>query len=231
MTAQTAQSFVAYYRVSTQKQGRSGLGLEAQKADVAQYVRRNGGKLVAEFQEVESGRRADRPQLALALERCRLTRAVLVVAKLDRLTRDTGFLAKLRDSKVPFVAVDNPHANALTVTILIAVAEEERRLASVRTKAALAAAKARGVRLGNPLGSAAFGERSRAGAREALQRKADAFAQSLSSIVHPLRDAGLSLHAIARHLNEQGIVPQYGRTWRPCGVRRILTRLERQTTI
>ncbi len=227
MTAQTApQSFVAYYRVSTQKQGRSGLGLEAQKADVQRFVAANGGRVVAEFQEVESGRKADRPQLSLALERCRLTRATLCVAKLDRLTRDTGFLAKLRDSKVDFVAVDNPHATPLTVTILIAVAEEERRLASVRTKAALQAAKARGVRLGNPMGAAAFGARSRAGAREALKSKADGFALSLSGIVRPLRDAGLSFHAIAQSLNEQGIVTQRGKAWRPCGVRRILERLK-----
>ncbi len=228
MTAQTAKGFVAYYRVSTQKQGRSGLGIEAQKADVARFVAQNGGKVVAEYQEIESGRRADRPQLALALERCRLTRSTLCVAKLDRLTRDSGFLAKLRDSKVDFVAADNPYATPLTVTILIAVAEEERRLASVRTKEALAAAKTRGVRLGNPLGSAAFGVRSRAGAREALKSKADGFALSLSGIVRPLWDAGLSLHAIAKSLNEQGIVTQYGKTWRPCSVRRILNRLERE---
>ncbi len=229
MTAQTAKSYVAYYRVSTQKQGRSGIGIEAKKEEVQRFIVANGGKVVAEYQEVESGKRADRPQLALALERCRLTRATLCVAKLDRLTRDTGFLAKLRDSRVSFIAVDNPHANALTVTILIAVAEEERRLASVRTKEALAAAKARGVRLGNPLGAAAFGARSRAGAKEALKAKADAFAQSLSSIVRPLRDAGLSLHAIAQSLNGEGIVTQCGKGWRPCGIKRILERLERIT--
>ncbi len=226
MTAQTAKGFVAYYRVSTQKQGRSGLGIEAQKADVQRFIAQNGGKVIAEYQEVESGKRSDRPQLALALERCRLTRATLCVAKLDRLTRDSGFLAKLRDSKVNFVAVDNPHATPLTVTILIAVAEEERRLASVRTKAALAAAKARGVRLGNPLGAAAFGSRSRAGAGDALTAKANAYAQSLSGIVRPLRDAGLSLYAIAQRLNELGIVTQRGNAWRPCGVRRILKRLQ-----
>lgn len=225
MTAQNAPRYVAYYRVSTQKQGKSGLGLEAQKEAVAQHVRRDGGKVVAEFREVESGKRADRPQLALALERCRLTRAVLVVAKLDRLTRDVAFLCRLRDSGVDFVAVDNPHATPLTVTILIAVAEEERRLASVRTKAALQAAKARGVKLGNPNGAQAFGARSRAGAVEALKAKADSFAQSLSGIVRPLLEAGLSLRKVAERLNAEGIVTAQGKAWQANSVKRLADRL------
>ena len=226
MTAQNApQSFVAYYRVSTQKQGKSGLGIEAQKAAVAQYVSRNGGKVAAEFQEVESGKRSDRPQLALALERCRLTRSTLIVAKLDRLTRDVAFLCRLRDSKVDFVAVDNPNATPLTVTILIAVAEEERRLASVRTKVALQAAKARGVKLGNPNGAQAFGARSRAGAVEALKAKADSFAQSLAGIVRPLLEAGLSLRKIAERLNAEGIVTAQGKAWQANSVKRLADRL------
>ena len=225
MTAQNAPRFVAYYRVSTQKQGKSGLGLEAQKEAVAQHVRRDGGKVVAEFREVESGKRADRPQLALALERCRLTRSTLIVAKLDRLTRDVAFLCRLRDSGVDFVAVDNPHATPLTVTILIAVAEEERRLASVRTKAALQAAKARGVKLGNPNGAQAFGARSRAGAVEALKAKADSFAQSLAGIVRPLLEAGLSLRKIAERLNAEGIVTAQGKAWQANSVKRLADRL------
>ena len=226
MTAQNApQSFVAYYRVSTQKQGKSGLGIEAQKAAVAQYVSRNGGKVAAEFQEVESGKRSDRPQLALALERCRLTRSTLIVAKLDRLTRDVAFLCRLRDSKVDFVAVDNPNATPLTVTILIAVAEEERRLASVRTKVALQAAKARGVKLGNPNGAQAFGARSRAGAVEALKAKADSFAQSLAGIVRPLLEAGLSLRKVAERLNAEGIVTAQGKAWQANSVKRLADRL------
>ena len=213
MTTQTATpNFVAYYRVSTQKQGRSGLGLEAQKADVAQYVTRTGGAVLAEYQEVESGKRADRPQLALALERCRLT-------------RDTGFLARLRDSGVDFVAVDNPSATPLTVTILIAVAEEERRLASVRTKAALAAARARGVQLGNPNGADAFGERRGAGAAEALQAKADAFAQRVAGMALPLKAQGLSLRKIAERLNAEGVVTAQGKAWQANSVKRLLDRL------
>ncbi len=225
MTAQTAPRYVAYYRVSTPKQGKSGLGIEAQKADVARFVTQNGGKVIAEYQEIESGRRADRPQLALALERCKLTRSTLIVAKLDRLTRDSGFLAKLRDSKVDFVATDNPYATPLTVTILIAVAEEERRLASVRTKAALQAAKARGVKLGNPNGAKAFGVRSRAGAVEALKSKADSFAQSLAGIVRPLLETGLSLRKIAERLNAEGIVTAQGKLWRANSVKRLTDRL------
>ena len=225
MTAQNAPRYVAYYRVSTQKQGKSGLGLEAQKEAVAQHVRRDGGKVVAEFREVESGKRADRPQLALALERCRLTRSTLIVAKLDRLTRDVAFLCRLRDSGVDFVAVDNPHATPLTVTILIAVAAAERRLASVSTKAALQAAKARGVKLGNPNGAKAFGARSRAGAVEALKAKADSFAQSLAGIVRPLLEAGLSLRKVAERLNAEGIVTAQGKAWQANSVKRLADRL------
>ena len=225
MTAQNAPRYVAYYRVSTQKQGKSGLGLEAQKEAVAQHVRRDGGKVVAEFREVESGKRADRPQLALALERCRLTRSTLVVAKMDRLTRDVAFLCKLRDSGVDFVAVDNANASRLTITLLVAVAEEERNLISARTKAALQAAKARGVRLGNPNGAQAFGARSRAGAVEALKAKADSFAQSLAGIVRPLLEAGLSLRKIAERLNAEGIVTAQGRLWQANSVKRLADRL------
>src|SRR3954468_5314792 len=142
--------FVSYLRVSTDKQGRSGLGLEAQRTAVAGFL--NGGRweLVAEFVEIETGKRADRPVLAQALATCRLHRAVLVIAKLDRLARDAHFLLGLEKAGVEFVAADMPHANRLTVGIMALVAEEEARATSARTKAALAAAKARGVRLGNP---------------------------------------------------------------------------------
>ena len=140
--------FIAYYRVSTAKQGRSGLGLEAQKTAVLAYL--NGGcwTLSAEFTEVESGKQADRPELARALAACRLIGATLVIAKLDRLTRNVAFLANLMESGAEFVACDNPHATKFTIHILAAVAELERQQISDRTKAALAAAKARGTQLG-----------------------------------------------------------------------------------
>src|SRR5215218_3176352 len=146
----SARRFVAYYRVSTDRQGKSGLGLEAQQKAVLDYL--DGGKweLVETFTEVESGKRADRPELAKALEACRRHKATLVIAKLDRLSRNLAFIATLMDSSRDFVAVDNPHATRLTLHILAAVAEHEREMISARTKAALQAAKARGKRLGNP---------------------------------------------------------------------------------
>ena len=228
MTTASTPRFIAYYRVSTQAQGRSGLGLEAQKEAVRQYVERNGGVLLTPgYQEIESGKRADRPQLALALERCKQTRATLVVAKMDRLTRNVAFLCKLRDSGVNFVAVDNPNANHLTVTILVAVAEEERRLISVRTKAALQAAKARGVQLGCPKGQGAerFGANAGKGGAEATKANADAFAQSLASIVLPLKASGMSLRQIAASLNADNIVTARGGQWQANSVKRLLDRL------
>jgi DNA invertase Pin-like site-specific DNA recombinase len=140
--------FVTYYRVSTDRQGRSGLGLEAQREAVARYLASVGGNLVAEHTEIETGKRNDRPELAKALAVCRKRRTKLVIAKLDRLSRNVAFIAALMDSNVEFVACDNPHAARLTLHILAAVAEHEREMISIRTKAALAAAKARGKALG-----------------------------------------------------------------------------------
>src|SRR5271155_3138 len=145
--------FVSYYRVSTAQQGASGLGLEAQREAVSRHVIGAQGVIVAEFQEVESGKKTDRPQIAAALAACRLRHACLVIAKLDRLARNVHFISSLMESGVDFVACDNPHATRLTIHILAAVAEHEREMISARTKAALAAAKARGVALGGQRGS------------------------------------------------------------------------------
>jgi DNA invertase Pin-like site-specific DNA recombinase len=150
MNARAARRFVAYYRVSTDRQGRSGLGLEAQQKAVMDYLNGGAWELVGGFVEVESGNKADRPELARAVDACRKHKARLVIAKLDRLSRNLAFVATLMESGVEFVAVDNPHANKLTIHILAAVAEHEREAISERTKAALAAAKARGRRLGTP---------------------------------------------------------------------------------
>jgi DNA invertase Pin-like site-specific DNA recombinase len=141
--------FVAYYRVSTDKQGKSGLGLDAQRQAVTYFV--NGrGEIRAEFTEIESGRKNDRPQLLEALATCRRLKATLVIARLDRLARNVAFISNLMESRVDFVAVDMPEANRLTIHILAAVAEHEREMISKRTKAALQVAKMRGIRLGNP---------------------------------------------------------------------------------
>src|SRR3954468_203058 len=142
--------WVAYYRVSTAKQGASGLELDAQREAVADYLNGCNWTLAAEFVEVESGKRNDRPELAKALATCRRTRATLVIAKLGRLARTVAFVSNLMEAGVEFVAVDFPTANRLTIHILAAVAEHEREIISARTKAALAAAKARGTKLGNP---------------------------------------------------------------------------------
>ena len=145
--------FISYLRVSTEKQARSGLGLEAQRAAVSTYL--NGGKhvLLDEYVEVESGKRDDRPKLHKALKHCKVTGATLIIAKLDRLSRNARFLLELQESRVPFICADMPEANEMTIQILAVMAQHERKMISQRTKAALAAAKARGVKLGNPNGA------------------------------------------------------------------------------
>ena len=168
MTEPKTGSYVSYCRVSTVRQGRSGLGLEAQQRAVSDFLNGGSWKLVGEFVEVESGKKADnRPQLAAALKTCRLKNATLVVAKLDRLSRDAHFLLGLQNAGVRFVAVDMPEANEMTVGIMAVVAQAERKMISQRTIAALAAAKERGKKLG--------GFRRRAGTAEDL-RKATAVA-------------------------------------------------------
>jgi DNA invertase Pin-like site-specific DNA recombinase len=143
-----ASQFVAYYRVSTDRQGRSGLGLEAQREAVLRHMAGQASDLRAEFTEIESGKRSDRPQLAAAIAAAKKAKATLIIAKLDRLARNVHFISGLMESKVDFVAADNPHANRLMVHMLAAFAEHEREQISQRTMAALQAAKARGVRLG-----------------------------------------------------------------------------------
>ncbi len=205
---------VAYYRVSTDRQGRSGLGLDAQRSAVAAFVT-GRGELAAEFTEVESGRRDDRPELRRALELCRERRATLVIAKLDRLARSVSFIANLMDGGVEFVAVDMPQANRLTLHILAAVAEHERETISQRTRAALAAAKARGVRLGNPrpdLGKA----RARASAN------AGRFRETVAPLVRRLRGEGLSLRRVAAELNARGIHTARGGRWQAASVLGVL---------
>jgi DNA invertase Pin-like site-specific DNA recombinase len=203
--------FVAYLRVSTARQGRSGLGLEAQREAVRAFAESRAGKIIApEFVETESGKRNDRPQLQAALGRCRATGATLVVAKLDRLSRNAVFLLTLRDSGVPFVAADMPEANTLTIGILAVVAQAEREAISGRTQAALAAAKARGVKLGNPRGAANL---KPGNGSAAASEAARLFAQGLLPMVSELEADQLSLNAIARRFNEDGIRSRRGGIW------------------
>jgi DNA invertase Pin-like site-specific DNA recombinase len=179
--------------------------------------------------EVESGKRADRPELAKALERARLTGARLVIAKLDRLSRNAKFLLDLQESGVPFVAADMPHADNFTVGIMALLAQKEREMISERTRAALQAAKARGVRLGNPNGAAAL-QRAGKGNRASVQvqtGKADAFAERLRGTVQGLRQEGMtSLGGIAAALNAGDIVTARGGRWHASSVKNLLARLE-----
>ncbi|WP_149541419.1 recombinase family protein [Siccirubricoccus phaeus] len=219
--------FIAYHRVSTDKQGRSGLGLEAQREAVNQYVRRAGGVVLAEFTEVESGKRADRPELAKAMAMCRSHRAVLVIAKLDRLSRNVAFISALMESGVEFVACDNPTATKLTIHILAAVAENEREAISARTKAALAAAKARGTKLGGWRGGPAPSAEMQAAGGRARAAKADRVAADLAPLVERLRAEGKAptLAALAAELNASGAPAPGGGEWSIMGACRLSRRI------
>ena len=221
---------VSYLRVSTARQGASGLGLEAQRAAVQGFAAAGGHTIVAELLEVESGGKADRPQLAAALATCRLHRATLVIAKLDRLARNVAFIANLMDGGVEFVACDMPHANRLTLHLLAAIAEHEREMISQRTKAALAAAKARGVRLGNPNGAGHLEAKcTEAAAASATIRRANARRHD-SAVAPALGEclaAGITgATAMARYLNSRSIPGPKGNLWSSAQVRVTVSRLD-----
>ena len=220
--------FVAYERVSTTRQGASGLGLEAQRKAIDDFAASRGATLLGRFTEVESGRKADRPELAKALDLARLTGSTLLIAKLDRLSRNAAFLLTLRDSGVSFLACDMPEANDLTVGIMALVAEAEREAISRRTKEALAAAKARGVKLGNPNGAAALRRAGEGGEalRETVARNADDFAADLAPVIAEIRSGGAtSLRAMADELNRRGIVTRRGARWHVSNVRNLVGRM------
>ena len=220
---------VAYYRVSRESQRRSGLGLEAQRAAVAHLCETRGWQIVAEFTEVESGKRDDnRPQLHAAMHRAKVTGATLVIAKLDRLSRSAAFLTALQEAGTPFVAADMPEACETTVGILAVIARAERKAISRRTREALAAAKARGTRLGNPYGAAALrrAAKGNAAALEAVKAGAAERAADYAPVIADIQASGAtSLPAIARELNERGIVTPRGGQWHPSSVRNLLARL------
>lgn len=223
---------IAYHRVSTTAQGRSGLGLDAQRSAITRYCQGRDCETLGEYVEVESGKRNDRPELAKALHHAKVTGATLIIAKLDRLSRNAAFLLQLQDSGAKFIAADMPEACHLTVGILALVAQQEREAISARTKAALAAAKERGTRLGNPNGAAALRRAGKGNGRAvaALKDAADRHAADLASVVADLRAHGLtSLPQIAKGLNERQMRTPRGGQWHPSSVRNLLERLERAT--
>ena len=222
------QRLVAYERVSTARQGASGLGLEAQRKTIEDFATSRGADVLARFTEVESGKLADRPELAKALHLAKVTGATLVIAKLDRLSRNAAFLLALRDSGVRFVAVDMPEANDLTVGIMALVAQAEREAISRRTKEALAIAKARGVKLGNPNGAAALRRAGKGGValRATVSANADAFAADLADVIGDIRGAGAtSLRAIAAELTARGIRTRRSGVWGVSNVKALFERI------
>jgi DNA invertase Pin-like site-specific DNA recombinase len=211
---------ISYIRVSTAKQGASGLGLEAQQEAVAQYLAATKAELVQDFVEVESGRKTekDRPQLQAALEACKKHKATLVVAKLDRLARNVHFVSGLMQSKVKFTALDLPEANDLTIHIMAAFAEHEAKRISERTKAALVAAKARGVVLG------AAGKNNLNPNIQARQEASKAFSDSLAGIFEGFMLRGLTQREMARELNKLNIKAARGGCWSLVQVQRFLSK-------
>jgi DNA invertase Pin-like site-specific DNA recombinase len=215
--------FIAYYRVSTQKQGQSGLGLEAQQAAVMAYL--NGGQweLVNSFTEIETGKGANalerRPQLRAALEMCKKMKATLVIAKLDRLARNVHFVSGLIETGVEFVAADMPHANKTMIQIHAVMSEHERDQISARTKAALAAAKARGVVLG------AAGAANLKPNIEQRQQAAVEFAAKLRGAIEGMKARGLSQRAMRDELNRLGIKTARGSEWSLIQLQRVISQL------
>jgi DNA invertase Pin-like site-specific DNA recombinase len=221
--------FVAYFRVSIDRQGKSGLGLEAQRQAVATYLNGGNWKIVQEFTEVESGKRSDRPQLDLALAAARLHRCPLVVSKVDRLTRSVSFLSRLLDAGVDVRFADLPQIEGATGRFLlqqmVAVAELEAGMISARTKAALAQAKKRGVQLGGDRGSVPS-KHTRKLAAEAIEARVSARATDLAPTIRELQAGGAkTLRALAEGLNALGITTARGGEWDQTQVRRLLARI------
>ena len=224
---------VAYFRVSTARQGESGLGLEGQAAAVEAYAKQTGKQIIARYLEVESGRKSDRPQLAKALAHARRSKGTLTVAKLDRLSRDVEFLARVMNSGCEFVACDNPTANRLTLHVLAAVAEDEARRVSERTKTALAALKAKGVKLGSARPGHWDGNedarlkglaKARKVAAEVRSEMADQAYADIFTLVSDWRASGITLAGIAEKLNAEGHTTRRGKPWNPVQVSRVLER-------
>ena len=215
--------FVAYYRVSTTKQGINGLGMDAQKKSVWDYLNGGNWKLIGEFAEVETGKRNDRQELLKAIALCRKQGATLLIAKLDRLARNAAFLLNLRDSGVDFIAVDMPHADKFTVGIMALVAEKERDMISQRTKDGLAAAKRRGIKLGNPHPAEAVKNAVKANAK-----RTEAYAHGLAPVIKEIQAAHVTtLRGIAQCLNARGFKTPNGKAFAPQSVKNVLARVSK----
>lgn len=222
---------IAYYRVSTKRQGRSGLGLEAQREAVTRFAAQEGLEVITEFTEVETGKGSDaleqRPQLAAAIEKAQRLGAVVMVAKLDRLSRDVHFISGLMKHRVRFVVTElGADADPFMLHLYAALAEKERSLIAQRTKDALAAAKARGVKLGNPKGAEHLKGRGNREAVEAVTQGAQERAKMLAGLLEDLRAQGIiSANGMARALNQQGIATARGGQWTARSVLNVLERL------
>lgn len=212
-----SKGYIAYYRVSTAEQGQSGLGLEAQKSSVEKFVESSNGKIIEQFTEVESGKRNDRPELDKALKLAKKHKAVLIIAKLDRLSRNLAFIATLQDAGVKFVCVDMPEANETMIQFMAIFAQHERKMISQRTKEGLQAAKARGKVLGNPnltLNNNKFVQESMV------------FAEGLRTTLTGFKKQGLSQRAMVEELNKTGVKTMRSKQWHLLQLQNVLKRLE-----
>ena len=223
------QKFVAYYRVSTQKQGISGLGLEAQRTDVSKFITK-GGELIAEFQDVESGKKNDRPNLIKAIEECKKQGATLLIAKLDRLSRNASFIFTLKDAKVDFVCCDMPNANTITIGIMAVLAQDERERISHRTKSALAELKAKGIKLGTPenmtIEARAKGLEARK--QNALQNENN---RKATALIISMKEIGRSFAQITRELNDLGFKTRTGKVFQQNQVQILYNRYQHNNSI
>ncbi|GAA5438121.1 MULTISPECIES: recombinase family protein [Deinococcus] len=213
---------IAYYRVSTAKQGQSGLGLESQRAIITALAHARHLTITAHFTEIESGRKKNRAQLEAALDHARRSNAILLIAKLDRLARNVAFTSALMEAGVDFIAADIPDANRMTLHVMAALAEQEAQLISERTRAALAARKARGLTLGRPEN---LTPEARALGPQVQREAARVATQQAAAFAAVLRERGDTLQAIATRLNHTGFRTRHGSLWSPTQVKRILDRM------
>jgi len=214
--------YISYYRVSTRKQEKSGLGLDAQKTAVRNFLK-SDDILLGEYQEAESGKDNHRPELQKAIEQCKATGATLLIAKLDRLSRNAAFILTLRDSKIQFVCADMPTANNVTIGIMAILAQDERERISQRTKVALAELKAKGIKLGSPNN---LSEKSRKTSIHVRQNNAleDENNRKATAMIVLMKNSGKSFYSIAKHLNENGFRTRNDKSFSQMSVKRLFDR-------